>query len=144
MGRIIGLKERYESIVNEYVRSFVYRCFDDCGVKLSDIYWVGGRVGECCEINDYFINFGDIKYVVDNNVSSDTFFRWYNYCNRLSNIDPNIITPNLQSYHKGCPVYTEEEISKIEESATKLNIHKKEFEEELEKFKKNEKTINIM
>ncbi len=27
---------------------------------------------------DYFINFSDVKYCIDNNVSSELFFNWYN------------------------------------------------------------------
>jgi hypothetical protein len=67
-----SLKAEYGKIVEKYIKEFERiseRDFDS---------WVGDRIGEVCNFGDYYIDFSDIKYVVDNEINPDWLFDWYN------------------------------------------------------------------
>ena len=67
------LKTKYEKIVNEYLRIFI----EKQGLDIDNCYWVADRVGEILSVNEqYYFNFNDIRFDVDNNVKERLIFRW--------------------------------------------------------------------
>ena len=67
------LKTKYEKIVNEYLRIFIKKQ----DLDIDNCYWVADRVGEVLSVNEqYYFNFNDIRFDVDNNVKERLIFRW--------------------------------------------------------------------
>lgn len=133
------LKEKYNNLVNEYLEAFVgkYYTFDD-GSK-ADTYWVTNDIGGVAEIGDEFYNFSDIKYCVDNDVTKEQLFSWYDYTLRVKLIDHNFPTPNLKSWIAGCPRLSDQEIDDLEYRQHKIRALQHEFEELCENYKKQQK-----
>ena len=86
-----NLKSDYEYAINEYIDYF---CKTN---KTSLEYWIGDDIGGIANIQDILLNFHDIKYCVDNNISFDWLQHWYyyNYDNFTEQIPKNI---NLTTY----------------------------------------------
>lgn len=116
------LKKNFEDAANGYVEALLAMYEFDAFYG----YWIANKVGEVYAYGDrHFFNFDDIRYLVDNNVSLDVFEEWEEYC--LDSFELNLSTPNLQSWVKGCPRASKEEIQRLK------NI-KKQFEEECDKL----------
>ena len=65
------LKEQFNEITKEYVSLFS---------KKHDIEfdgWIGDNVGEIAFFADYFVDFEDIRYDIDNDIEEKKFFEWY-------------------------------------------------------------------
>ena len=105
-------KKEFESVVQKYTDLFCEKMY---GVpKDPEDYWVGEDVGGIISIGDEFWGFDQIRETIDNNYDPKQVFAWYDYCVRLGSIDHSISTPNLSQWMKGCPRYTEEQISAME------------------------------
>ena len=106
------LRLNYEKACNDYVKRFIKMY-----ALSSDDFWVGEEVGGIVCVSDYFINFLDVVYMVDNNIGWDVFLNWYDYTLELSiknGIKTNKIPiPNLQSWCMGCPRYSEDELDEF-------------------------------
>ena len=57
--------------------------------------WVSDEIGSICLIADYFFDFHDIKYCVDNDISFDWLSDWYYFC-----ADIEKVLYNLDSYSR--------------------------------------------
>ena len=69
------LKTNYEKIVNEYLIAFV----EKQDLDIENCYWVADRVGEILSVNEqYYFNFNEIRFDVDNNVKEGLIFKWQN------------------------------------------------------------------
>ena len=67
------LKNKYEKIVNEYLRIFI----EKQGFDADDCYWIGDKIGEILSVNEqYQFNFDDIRFDVDNDIKESLIFRW--------------------------------------------------------------------
>lgn len=76
--------------------------------------WVGGNVGGVVEVSDYFLDFDDIRYCVDNKVAWDELTEWYDYCLTLREMFTHAApTPTIGAWHDGCPRFTKEELRKF-------------------------------
>jgi hypothetical protein len=64
------LKANYEKAVQGYVKEFCKRT----DLRFED--WVDGTGGNVL-LGDYYFNFDDIKYHIDNNLNNDLIFDWY-------------------------------------------------------------------
>jgi len=65
------LKNKYNKICNKYVEIFC---------KKNKLYfkgWIGDNIGGVSGINDYFFDFDDIKYAVDNEIKFSWVSDWY-------------------------------------------------------------------
>ena len=68
------LKTKYEKIVEQYLIAFV----EKQDLDIENCYWVADRVGEILSVNEqYYFNFDDIRFDVDNNVKAELIFRWH-------------------------------------------------------------------
>lgn len=66
------LKNRYNSIIEEYVALFC----EKQGMNFE--FWVADQVGTIGLFGDYYFNFEDIKLDIDENISKGVIFSWYN------------------------------------------------------------------
>ena len=90
------LKKQYEIAVNAYIEKFVKKH----GYKFT--YWVSDEVGEtACFIEQYFFNFTDIKYDIDNKVEKGLIFSHQDdSVNHYFKVDKDEII-NFRSYAMG-------------------------------------------
>ena len=93
------MKNAYEKAVNAYVEKFL-ECFEEEDRPYS-VYWIGGHVGTIAEISDYFFDFHDIKYCVDNKIDSQKLFDYFDEI--MENHYKLESIPNFPSWIKGCP-----------------------------------------
>lgn len=128
MDKII-LKSDFEQACNAYLYEFCKRYEFD--YEDAEISWVGGECGTITCCGDYYVGMSDIRLCIDYDISWNDFSQWYDYCLRCSTIDIEIVTPNLQSWIKGCPRKSEDELSALENSKAKIQKLKEEFEEQL-------------
>ena len=124
-----SLRKEYEKVCRDYAKAFC----NMYGYDYDEKEWV--EIGGVYEIGDMFVNFDDIRYIVDNEVPSKMFYEWYDYTTRLGFIDISIPTPNLKSWCMGCPRKSDEEIRALEESHMRLIQLQKEFKCSVDDFK---------
>ena len=110
------LKENYEKACNDYVRALLTLW----GVDYKYGYWVGG-VYDCD--GWIFINMQDVVYCVENDVTSEEYEKWQDYCVKCSEYHLPIL--NLNAWHKGAPRH----------DFTKLDAAKKALDEAIENEK---------
>ena len=65
------LKNMYKTLKEEYQKRFV----DIYGFNMRDSYWTGNVL----TVADYFIDFYNVVYAVDNDVCEYDLFNWYDY-----------------------------------------------------------------
>jgi hypothetical protein len=88
---MLTLKNAYNKVCNAYCKAFELKhdvTFD---------YWVGGDVGEmCCFNEEYFVNFHELRYDIDNDVPSELFMKYH-----YESIDNPEININYKSFVLG-------------------------------------------
>ena len=65
------LKKMFEESAEQYAAKFAKI------MQMDFEWWIGDNVGEVAEIGDLFVDFSDIRYVVDNNISEPDFITYY-------------------------------------------------------------------
>ena len=65
------IKQNYEEAVNDYTALFMAKH------DLRECDWIRDNVGTTCSIGDYFIDFNDIRFDIDNHCEKNLFFEWY-------------------------------------------------------------------
>ena len=78
----------------------------------------------------------DIIYIVENDIEEDEVLAWEDYC--LDALEFKFNTPNLQSWHRGCPRTPKETFDHLRE--LKANIAKA-VEEEKARIKNETKEL---
>ena len=86
------LKLRYEKVINEYLQLFCKKHELD----FNDIDWIRNEVGSIFSTGDYYLDFLDIKFDIDNDIDSSKFFAWYDIALDLGMKDKPII--NYQNF----------------------------------------------
>lgn len=67
------LKNKYKKIVEQYLIAFVKKQ----DLDIENCYWIADRVGEILSVNEqYYFNFDDIRFDVDNNVEAGAILKW--------------------------------------------------------------------
>jgi len=94
---VTWIKKSYETIRDNYVLNFLNK--NDWELNMSDIkdecYYIGGVVS----YGDYYFDFDDIRYDVDNDIPKGEYFKYYDYVLEHSmNGYPNI---NYKTYLMG-------------------------------------------
>ena len=120
------LHDNFESVVNGYLLELC-NMWELDGKKG---FFVGDSVGDVwCHGETLFINFDDIRYVVENDVSYSTYMDWMDYCVWAADFNQTI--PNLKSWCNGCPrvdVVTQEKLSAMRYELEKaINETKEKF-----------------
>ena len=103
-----NIKEKFKDAVNGYLLEL-------CNMWELDPangWFVGDEVGDVWCYGDYiFIGFDDMRYVVENDVSYETYFDWQEYCVFANEFNQD--TPNLNAWCKGCPRLSESEQQRL-------------------------------
>lgn len=107
---MMELDKRYKEVCNDYLKRFC----EKHEMNLEPNPWVGDCVGEVAMIGDYFFNFDDIRYDLDNDCEDEAILEWYDYDLRLAELGCERRI-NFKSWVKGCPKpYTKEELDHID------------------------------
>ena len=110
------LQEKFEEVVNGYLLEL-------CNMWELDPangWFVGDEVGDVWCYDDYiFICFDDMRYVVENDVSYETYDEWQEYC--LWAKDFEQVVPNLKSWCMGCQRVDEATKEKLTAMRNELN-----------------------
>lgn len=67
------MKKEYEKAVKSYINYFCLKH------ELEFEFWVGDEVGRICCMGDYYFDFDNIRYDIDNDIERDFIFQWYDY-----------------------------------------------------------------
>jgi hypothetical protein len=88
------LKDRYEAIIDEYIRLFEKKH----GLELE--FWVSeNKTGIACFGDVYFFHISDIIYDIDNELPEDLIIQWLE--DTIEYNERKGMNINLQSYAKG-------------------------------------------
>ena len=71
--RINLMKDSFDKSVNLYIKAFEEKH------DIEFDYWVADIVGSIAMFGDYFFDFLDIKYDIDNFIEEKEMFNWYNF-----------------------------------------------------------------
>ena len=82
-----SLEQSYENIINDYIKEFENR------VEFKFDYWIAERIGEIACFGDYYFDFRDVKFVIDNDIILDYLIDWYYFT-----IDFQECKINLENY----------------------------------------------
>jgi hypothetical protein len=74
--QILKLIAAYEKAVESYAIAFC----EKHGFDLKDADWVNNEPGTILCVADYFFDFREIKYDIDNDVPKEMMIRYYDYC----------------------------------------------------------------
>ena len=82
------LKNDFEAAVHAYCEEFA---------KKHELYydpdfWVGGRIGEVICFGDFYVQFSDIRYDLDNNIQKDKYWIWEDLALEAGLADEHIVT----------------------------------------------------
>lgn len=130
------IKERWLGVSNEYLKAFCERI----GISIEDAWWIGDDPGTIAQIGDYFVGIHEMRYLVDNNISPDVFFKWYDYSLDIHTLQEeyheierftSLKDINFESFAKGAPLpYSEVEIKTMGDSLKRLKAAREEFVKE--------------
>lgn len=125
------LQEKFKDVVTDYLLELCNMWdFDP-----ANGWFVGDEVGDVwCYGDNIFICFDDMRYVVEHDVSYDTYRDWMDY--RLWASDFGQDTPNLNAWCRGCPRV--DNATQVKLSAMKLDLEK-----EIGRVTGKHKQINI-
>lgn len=78
----MNLKTKFQQVCMDYLGAFMRKhgFFDENTGEYADFDWVGDEIGGIANIADHFINFDDIRRDIDEEVSKDKYFEYYDYC----------------------------------------------------------------
>ena len=102
------LNKAYEKACNDILKAFAeeykYACVQD---------WVAGEVGGVACINEeYFINFDDMRYMLNNNIPFPEFLKWWDYSEEVGIL--GLKGMNFKSWIKGAPRYKREQLDRLQ------------------------------
>lgn len=118
------LKSRYEKVVEDYIKAFSEK--HGFGYPDVDIWWVAGEIGGVLYISDYWLDFRDIKYDIDNNAPETAIFEWYDYVVELAELEAKTVT--FANWLKGVRPYSDETLDEIRELHARVLNSKSELE----------------
>ena len=127
------LKEQYEKGCNGYLVELLRMWELDAHYG----YWNSDQPGTIYHYGEtHDLSMEDIIYIVENDIEEDEVLAWEDYC--LDAYEFKFPTPNLRSWHKGCPRTPKETFDHLRE--LKANIAKA-VEEEKARIKNETKEL---
>ena len=122
-----ALREDYEKACNGYLVTLLNMWELDSHYG----FWVSDEVGGTYSYGDtgLYLNMDDMIYVVENNISEQSYREWLDYCVWAEEFNQTV--PNLRSWHHGFPRVDEATQKKLSDMKHELN---KLIEETKEKF----------
>lgn len=113
------LQHDYKAACDAYLHRF-------CELIEMDVHyadWVD--VGGIAEIGDYYVGMQDIITAVEHNVGYEQFIKWYDYTLRCDAV--KLTHCNLYNWIHNCPVYTDEQIERLEKACKAMNDARAEY-----------------
>lgn len=123
-------KEYFVKGCNEYLRLFCEK--HDFDYEEAKNSWVGGLVGEITLCGDYYVSMPTIIVDIDHDAPETEFYKWYDY--NLEAREYGFVTPNFESWLKGCPRVNNEAFEKLRRITKTLEDAIKEEKERLSDF----------
>lgn len=106
------LRLNYKEACNAYLRAFC----EKHGYDYEPDTWVANDPGGIAEIADMFVSMADIITDIDRDAPEEEYAEYYDYCLRVGSIAGGELTvPNYDSWLRGCPRMSEEQIKRLEE-----------------------------
>ena len=87
-----NIEERYNNIVSEYIKLFEEKH------DLELDFWISDQIGTVAQFGDYYFDFQDILFDINNDLEEDLIIEWYDYV--LENVGKHEYNINLMSYKK--------------------------------------------
>ena len=81
------LKEKADKIAIQYIKAFERK------YKIYFEFAVANNYFDVLNFADYYINFTDVKYCIDDNIDPELFFNWYD-----DNLESALKTKSTQTY----------------------------------------------
>lgn len=122
------IRKRYEDAVHEYCQAFC----EKHEYQYDPDDWVGNDIGGIVAIGDYFVNFNDIRYDIDNDVPEDKFLHWYDYSLEIAMLDDGsgkMRNVNYKHWLMGARPYSAEDLEKIRDAKESVNEAERKFKE---------------
>ena len=123
-------KEYFVKGCNEYLRLFCEK--HDFDYEEAKNSWVGGLVGEITMCGDYYVAMPTIIADIDHDAPKAEFYKWYDY--NLEAREYGFVTPNFESWLRGCPRVNNETFEKLRGIAKTLEDAIKEEKVRLSDF----------
>lgn len=120
-------KEYFVKGCNEYLRLFCEK--HDFDYEEAKDSWVGGLVGEITLCGDYYVAMPTIIADIDMDAPETEFYKWYDY--NLEAREYGFVTPNFESWLRGCPRVNNETFEKLRGITQSLEDAIKEEKERL-------------
>lgn len=98
------LKNMFKTVKEEYKKKFI-EMYD---FNSTDCFWIENVL----YAGDYYLDFYDVKYAVDNELLFGFLDKWYNYSLTVYEVFNKKVT--LQEYKIGSLPYKEEDIEKLQ------------------------------
>lgn len=109
------IRRMYEETVCLYVTMFNEKHRFE---EYDPTMWVAGEIGGIICIGDMFVNFEDIRYDIDKDITDDVFCEWY--WNSMECHEIGLDYPNYKNYCKGAPTPEQETIDRVKELRKEL------------------------
>lgn len=122
---ITVLNGMFETVKNEYQKKFVKKY----GFDIRDSYWTGHVLA----VADYFFDFYDVMYAVNNSVHEKELFNWYDY--NLTIGEYYLGDISLDSYTKGVRPYKDADINELRKLQSEFNKAKSSLDDLLYKLR---------
>ena len=122
------LKNMFETVKNEYQKRFTNKF----GFDIKDSYWNG----HVLSVADYFFDFYDVMYAVNNNVHEKELFNWYDY--NLTMGEYYLGDISLDSYAKGVRPYKDADINELKKLQSEFNKVKSSLDDLLYKLRNHQ------
>ena len=112
-----ALREDYEKACNGYLVTLLNMWELDASYG----FWVSDEVGGTYSYGDtgLYLNMDDMIYVVENNISEQSYQEWLDYCVWASEFNQTV--PNLRAWHHGFPRVDEATQKKLSEMRYELD-----------------------
>lgn len=117
------------TVKEEYQKRFI----DSYGFDKIDSYWIG----HVLFVADYFFDFYDVVYAVDNDINETKLFNWYNYILTLG--EHSLGNVCLENYIKGIRPYKESDVIELRRLQEEYNKAKASIDDLLFKMRNENK-----
>ncbi len=106
------LRLNYNAACNAYLAAFC----EKHGYDYEPDAWVGDDPGGIAEVGDMVVSMADILTDIDRDAPEEEYIKYYDYCMRVGSIcDGELVTPNYDSWLRGCPRIDKEQIARLDE-----------------------------
>lgn len=108
----LELRENYDNACNAYLKAFC----EKHDFEYDPREWIAGDPGGTACVGDFYVGMSDILTDIDRDAPEDEYVKYYDYCLRVGSIaGGELTTPNYDSWLRGCPRISDEQLQQLEE-----------------------------